>query len=90
MADVSPKTCGTILQGIDLLERNGRWGTCVSCPRAERKVYPELCPNTKRYDHQLTRQEMDDLIGRVLTNEPSTQTTEKAAVPGNVVSSPDI
>jgi hypothetical protein len=35
--------------------RNGRWGTCVECPRAyDGSVFPEFCPNTERYDHQLT------------------------------------
>jgi len=34
--------------------RNGRWGTCVDCPRdSEQNVYPEFCINTERYDHHL-------------------------------------
>ena len=35
--------------------RNGRWGTCVSCPRdSHRRAYPEFCEFTDRYDHHLT------------------------------------
>lgn len=35
--------------------RNGRWGTCVDCPRDnDGNAYPEFCTNTQRYDHQLT------------------------------------
>lgn len=35
--------------------RNGRWGTCVGCPRdATGAAYPEFCEYTERYDHQLT------------------------------------
>lgn len=36
-----------------LLIRNGRWGTCVSCPREDGEVFPEKCEHTKRYDHNL-------------------------------------
>lgn len=33
--------------------RNGRWGTCASCPRdSDHNVYPEFCVYTERYDHQ--------------------------------------
>jgi len=39
----------------ELLRRNGRWGTCVDCPRDARGVYPERCKHTKHYDHQLRR-----------------------------------
>lgn len=35
--------------------RNGRWGTCASCPRDRSgHVYPEFCAETERYDHRLT------------------------------------
>jgi hypothetical protein len=35
--------------------RNGRWGTCASCPRTrDGDVFPEFCEHTGRYDHQLT------------------------------------
>jgi hypothetical protein len=35
--------------------RNGRWGTCASCPRdVNGNVYPEMCEYTERYDHNLT------------------------------------
>lgn len=34
--------------------RNGRWGTCVSCPRdSDGHAYPECCQFTERYDHNL-------------------------------------
>ena len=48
-----------VLEGPDhhsrntLLVRNGRWGTCVSCPRIDGEVFPEKCEYTKRYDHNL-------------------------------------
>ena len=39
--------------------RNGRWGTCASCPRdSENHAYPEFCQFTERYDHNL---DVDDL-----------------------------
>jgi len=38
--------------------RNGRWGTCVDCPRTDGHVYPEFCKHTDRYDHQLTLGEL--------------------------------
>ena len=39
--------------------RNGRWGTCVDCPRdRELHAFPEFCPFTDRYDHQLTAKEL--------------------------------
>ena len=42
--------------------RNGRWGTCVDCPRDELFfAYPEFCPNTNRGDHHLT---VDQLANR--------------------------
>lgn len=35
--------------------RNGRWGTCVCCPRdSDGNAYPEFCLDTNRYDHNLT------------------------------------
>lgn len=38
----------------ELVRRNGRWGTCVACPRDKLgKVYPEECAFTERYDHNL-------------------------------------
>lgn len=39
---------------LRMFARNGRWGTCVDCPRdSEHNAYPEFCKNTERYDHQL-------------------------------------
>lgn len=41
--------------------RNGRWGTCDDCPRdTDGRVYPEFCPNTDRYDHRMTMEELAD------------------------------
>lgn len=38
-----------------LVARNGRWGTCVCCPRDdEGSAYPERCEFTARYDHNIT------------------------------------
>ncbi len=37
----------------ELVRRNGVWGTCVECPRADGKIYPERCKNFDRPDHQL-------------------------------------
>lgn len=35
--------------------RNGRWGTCASCPLdGDGRKVPELCEHTGRYDHLLT------------------------------------
>ena len=43
---------------FEQFRRNGRWGTCTDCPRIEGRVYPELCVNTKRSDHNLTLEEL--------------------------------
>jgi len=41
--------------------RNGRWGTCVGCPRdSHGNAYPEFCSLTSRYDHQMTASELAD------------------------------
>ena len=48
--------------------RNGRWGTCVGCPRdTQGNAYPEFCPNTKRYDHNMTAEELADAWRRYST-----------------------
>ena len=50
-----------IVDGIKQLDRNGRWGTCVDCPRAQgdwHTAFPERCENTDRYDHQLTAEQL--------------------------------
>ncbi len=45
--------------------RNGRWGTCVDCPRdGHGHILPELCPNTERYDHQLTADSLAEQFNR--------------------------
>jgi len=37
------------------ISRNGRWGTCVACPRdSNGHAYPEFCEYTDRYDYLLT------------------------------------
>lgn len=42
----------------ELLARNGRWGTCVDCPRdAKGRAFPEQCKFTNRYDHNLSSRE---------------------------------
>lgn len=39
---------------LELWVRNGRWGTCVDCPRdKDGTPHPERCISTDRYDHQL-------------------------------------
>lgn len=44
----------TIRDGLLQFYRNGRWGTCVDCPRdSDGRAYPEFCIYTIRYDHQL-------------------------------------
>lgn len=53
---INPIMKGAFVQ----FSRNGRWGTCMDCPRdSNRMVYPEFCKNTNRYDHQLN---VDQLI----------------------------
>jgi hypothetical protein len=54
------------------IARNGVWGTCVECPDAdgriyperERPIYPERCPNFARYDHRLTTDRLAESIAR--------------------------
>lgn len=47
--------------------RNGRWGTCVSCPRAfDGEPFPEFCQHTDRYDHQLTLKDLAESHEREL------------------------
>jgi hypothetical protein len=41
-------------QHYQCFARNGRWGTCVDCPRdTNDQPYPEFCENSYRYDHHL-------------------------------------
>jgi hypothetical protein len=43
-----------VRDAVELIRRNGRFGTCADCPRdASGKVYPEKCKNTERQDHWL-------------------------------------
>lgn len=46
--------------------RNGRWGTCVDCPRLDHHPLPELCVNTERYDHQLDWNSLKEQVEREL------------------------
>lgn len=39
-------------------KRNGRWGTCVDCPRLNGEAFPEQCRYSSRCDHQLTFDEL--------------------------------
>lgn len=42
-----------------MFSRNGRWGTCASCPMDSNGMkYPEFCDYTKRSDHQLDVKEL--------------------------------
>lgn len=51
--------------GFACFMRNGRWGTCGSCPRlTDGTVLPELCPDTERGDHQLTLEGLVDQYNR--------------------------
>jgi len=57
--NLRPKCCSpsqfAFLGHFECFSRNGRWGTCGDCPiTSEGKYFPEFCPNTDRYDHQLT------------------------------------
>lgn len=52
-------------QALECFARNGRWGTCVECPRtATGYVFPEFCPQTVRYDHHLGLNELVQQIER--------------------------
>lgn len=46
--------------------RNGRWGTCGSCPFDHRTktAYPEFCKETNRYDHNLDADQLVSLWNR--------------------------
>jgi hypothetical protein len=48
------KPSSPIADSLRQFARNGRWGTCVECPRADGQTFIEFCENTDRYDHQLT------------------------------------
>ena len=51
--------------------RNGKWGTCVDCPRdTNRNVYPEFCEHRDRYDHCLT---IDQLVTSYKSEEAETK-----------------
>ena len=43
----------SLLGMFEQFRRNGKWGTCVDCPRTDGKVFPEFCINFNRYDHNL-------------------------------------
>ena len=53
---VAPDTAEQFVQ----FSRNGRWGTCVDCPRdVDGHVYPEFCKHTERGDHHF---DIDSLV----------------------------
>ena len=49
-------------QALVCYTRNGRWGTCASCPWEDGKVWPHSCEFTDRPDHQLT---LDALVAQI-------------------------
>ena len=43
-----------LIDAFEQFMRNGRWGTCGSCPTgSEGRRFPEMCDNTARTDHHL-------------------------------------
>lgn len=53
--DVRKLAIRRMADGFRQFARNGRWGTCVDCPRdSAGHGYPEFCRFTARHDHQLT------------------------------------
>ncbi len=59
MNDEKQKKHNGVIDGFRQFMRNGRWGTCVGCPRdKQNRAYPEFCSSTKRYDHQLNVDEL--------------------------------
>lgn len=58
MARTDPRTAYALQECADSFRqfsRNGRWGTCVGCPRdTAGHAYPEFCADAERYDHKLT------------------------------------
>lgn len=57
------------------LDRNGRWGTCGTCPRRGRDVFPEECQFTDRYDHHIASRE----LGRIYQHHVDTYIGSHAA-----------
>lgn len=54
-----------------------RWGTCVECPRdGDGWKLPELCANTKRYDHQLNWKDLTEAIEHEFTRPRGSNATE--------------
>ena len=43
---------------LEDLARNGRWGTCTICENVD----PGLCPDTNRFDHQLTPASLSRMV----------------------------
>lgn len=55
----------TSKRGLQDFARNGRWGTCGECPEdGDGRKLPELCSNTKRYDHWLDFASLVNLVQR--------------------------
>ena len=61
MTEKQKKMHNSLLDHFKQFMRNGRWGTCASCPRDNQNhAYPEFCEYTDRYDHQLTLDELTE------------------------------
>lgn len=48
------RTIAPLREEFEAFIRTGVWGTCAECPFLDGKKVPELCVNTKRYDHQFS------------------------------------
>jgi succinate dehydrogenase/fumarate reductase-like Fe-S protein len=60
MLEVPTEMAPEMKDAFEQFARNGRWGTCGGCPRdVNGRAIPELCANTKMYDHN---QNLQDLI----------------------------
>lgn len=68
MQDNIKKALKLSSDALIMFARNGRWGTCVDCPKDSRNnIYPEFCQNTARYDHHLDMNELSEKWYRELS-----------------------
>ena len=57
-----PPVSAGVKRALTHFARNGRWGTCVDCPRdGDGNQLPELCRETNRYDHWLLLRRIEEL-----------------------------
>lgn len=51
----TPAVYPDLVDDFKQYSRNGRWGTCVECPRdqGQQQAFSESCAETTRYDHRL-------------------------------------